>query len=405
MEVFSMSKTVIRGATVIDTFSEKPDPQKKDILLEDEKIKDLLEPGTKIDAEEIQAEGLWIIPGLIDLHFHPFLVGIDPSVPRHMHTIARNVFLAKIALEEWLNSGVTTVRSGGSHENLDIEVKEMLSKGDLKGPRMFAAGSLLAMDGGLRQGNENIAKEFSGSDEAREVARKQIKEGVDQLKIYAASSIGGGGGRLIGPSGWNQLNIEEINAIVDEGKKAGVPSFAHTGNAESVKNCVKAGVQCVEHATELDDEAVELLEKNDVPIVPTLTIGWSLATFGEERGFGKHIAQMAQKQQQIGYNSVLKAKKAGVRVGTGTDADSTKCLLREECRLLVEKTGFTPYEALQSATKIAAEILLNEGQLGCLQKGAMADLVILEGDPLEDINNLKKVKGVFQSGEKVWWRG
>lgn len=400
-----MSKKVIQGGTLIDPFEGTPAPVKKDIVLENGLIQNLIEPNSTIEGEVIDASNRWVIPGLIDLHFHPFLVGIDPSVPRFMHTTARNVFLAKIALKAWLESGVTTVRSGGAHDNLDLEVREMLEKEILLGPRMFAAGSLLAMDAGLRAGNENMAKEFSGPDEAREIARKQIKNGVDQLKIYAASSVGGGGGRLIGPPGWPQLNEEEIRAIVEEGVNAGIPSFAHTGSAESIKNCVAAGVQCIEHASEVDEEAAALLSENDVPIVPTLTIGWSLATFGEERGFGKHISQMAKKQQKVGIESVIKAKNAGVRVGTGTDADSTKCLLREECRLLVEEVGFSPYEALQSATSIAAQILRQEKKLGCLQPGAYGDLVILEDDPLQDIKNLAKVQGVIKEGEPKYWKG
>jgi imidazolonepropionase-like amidohydrolase len=398
-----MPKTAIVGGTLLDTSSATPEPTKKTLLIEDGRIVARLEPHESVEANVIDADGLWVLPGLIDAHFHPFLVDIDPSVPRHLHTLAREVSTALKTLETWLESGVTTVRSAGAHENLDVELRELVKRGIVKGPRIFASGYLIAMTSGLRAGNEKIALEVTGPDKAREVARKQIKAGVDSLKLYTSSSVGGGGGRLIGPPGWPHLNEDEIRAVVEEAENAGLPTLAHATSPEAVKNCLRAGVHCIEHASRLDDESIRLLVELDVPIVPTLAIGWSLATFGVERGFGKHIAQSAAAQQEGSVQSMIRAKRAGVRIATGTDADNSRCLLREECRLMVE-AGFTPYEALRAATVTASEVVRARHEIGSLETGRHADLLLLDADPLRDIRNLAAVRGVLKGGKLAYWR-
>lgn len=395
-----MSRVAVIGATVLDTAAPRPEPQPRTIVIEDGRVAGLAMPETSVDAAIVDARGSWAIPGLIDCHFHPFLVDSDPRAPRHQQTMARGVQLALRNLETWLASGVTTVRCTGAHENLDLELRDMLRAGAIAGPRLYACGSLLAQTGGIREGNENIAREFSGPDAAMRAARDQLKAGVDQLKIYSCSTMAGGGARLIGPPGWPQLNQDEIAAIVTEGNKAGVPSCAHAVSLEAVLSCLRAGVQCIEHATQLDDEAIALLREGDVTIVPTLTIAWSLATFGGARGFPPHLVTQAAASLREASESMMRARRAGVRVATGTDADNAQALLREECRLMVE-AGCTPYEALQSATIHGATVLRRRNELGSLEPGRWADLVLLEADPLAEIGNLARVRAVMQGGRIV----
>jgi imidazolonepropionase-like amidohydrolase len=397
-------RKVVRGGLVIDPHGERATAVRRDLLLEDGVVRDWVEPGASVaDAETIDAGGAWVVPGLIDAHFHPFLVDIDPSVPRDRHTLAFELHHALLALQAWLESGVTTVRSAGAHDNHDVELRELQRRGLINAPRVVAAGSLIAMTSGLRAGNESISVEVTGPDDARRVARLQIKAGVDQIKLYTSSSVGGGGGRMMGPAGWPQLDEDEIRAVVEEADHAGVPTLAHATSEAAVMNCLRAGVHCIEHATRLDDACLGLLVERDVPIVPTLAIGWSLATFGVERGFGAHIARMAAQRQVVGVESLQRAKTAGVRVAAGTDADNTRCLLREECRLLVE-AGFTPFEALRAATVTAAEVLRLAGEVGSLRPGHRADLLLLDADPLTDIRHLAQVRGVLQGGHVRTWR-
>lgn len=395
---------VVRGGLVIDPHAERAEAVRRDLLLRDGRVVEWLAPDAPAaDAREVDARGAWVLPGLIDAHFHPFLVDVDPKVPRDRHTPAFEFLHAKKALGAWLDSGVTTVRSAGAHENYDVELRELVKRGALRGPRIVASGSLVAMTSGLRAGNENIAVEVTGPDDARRVARLQIKAGVDQIKLYTSSSVGGGGGRMMGPPGWPQLDEDEIRAVVEEANHAGVPTLAHATSVAAVLNCLRAGVHCVEHATRLDDECIELLVARDVPIVPTLAIGWSLATFGVERGFGAHIARMAAEKQAVGIASLQKARAAGVRIAAGTDADNTKCLLREEVRLLAE-AGLTNFEALRAATVVAAQVLRLEGEVGGLRPGFAADLLLLDADPLADVGHLAAVRGVLQGGHVRTWR-
>jgi imidazolonepropionase-like amidohydrolase len=397
-------RKVVRGGRIIDPHADRGEAMPRDVLIDAGRVEALLSPGEAVaDAETIDAAGAFVLPGLIDAHFHPFLVDIDPRVSRDRHTLAFELHHALAALRAWLDSGVTTVRSAGAHENHDVELRELQRRGVVIGPRIVASGSLIAMTSGLRAGNEAISVEVTGPDDARRIARLQIKAGVDQLKLYTSSSVGGGGGRMMGPPGWPQLDEDEIRAVVEEADHANLPTLAHATSEIAVKQCLRAGVHCIEHATRLDDACIEGLASRDVPIVPTLAIGWSLATFGVERGFGEHIARVAAAKQAIGIASLQRAKAAGVRIAAGTDADNSRCLLREECRLLVE-AGLTPFEALRAATVTAAQVLRLEGEVGGLRPGFAADLLLLDANPLDDIRHLAEVRGVLQGGHVRTWR-
>src|SRR5579871_1614938 len=252
-------------------------------------------------AQVIEAPRSSLLPWLIDLHFHHFLLMVErlggPVEVSHRRDelIATKILKAARAAKIWLQTGVTTVRDAGAPRNLAVAMKEAIEDGFAPGPRIFASGALIAQTGGLRPGNEEIADEITGVDEARRAARLQLKAGVDVLKIYAASTIAGGGGRLIGPPGWPQLTLEEISAVVQEGHKAGRLVSAHAVSSKSIKNVITAGVDWVDHADYLDDECIEMLLRTKTPIVPTQAIAWSLATFGEEMGFGPHIANKARE--------------------------------------------------------------------------------------------------------------
>jgi imidazolonepropionase-like amidohydrolase len=220
---------------------------------------------------------------------------------------------------------------------------------------------------------------------------------VDVLKLYGASSIGGGGGRLVGPPGWPQLSEEEMRAVAEEAHKAGRLCSAHAVSAVSIKNATRAGVDWVDHADYLDDEAIELLLERDTPIVPTQAIGWSLATYGVEMGFGQHIAQKAKEVGAIGVESLNKAYKAGVRIAAGTDADNPRASLPKECELLTE-AGMSPAEAIIAGTRTGAQLLRLDAEIGTIEEGKIADLLLVTGDPTADIRALTKVERIFQGG-------
>lgn len=357
-------------------------------------------------AQVIDAPHGSLLPGLIDLHFHQFLLLVErlggpvEASFRRDELIATKMLKAARAAKIWLQSGVTTIRDAGAPNNWAVAMKEAIADGFTEGPRVIASGALIAQTGGLRTGNEDIAVEVTGADEARRAARQQLKAGVDVLKIYGASTIAGGGGRLIGPPGWPQLTVEEMRAICEEGHKADRLVSAHAVSAQSIKNVITAGVDWVDHADLMDDECIEMLLKTNTPIVPTQAIAWSLATYGEDMGFGKFIATKSKEMAEKGAICLAKAYQAGVRIATGTDADNPRASLPKECELLTE-IGMSPMEAIVAATKTSAEIIRLQDQIGTIEVGKIADLIITPGNPAEDIRCLQKVEQVIQGGRPL----
>lgn len=357
-------------------------------------------------ARHIDAPGATVLPGLIDMHFHQFLLLVErltgpaEQTFRRDELIATKILKAARAAKIWLQSGVTTIRDAGAGANLAVAMKEAIQDGFTEGPRVIASGALIAQTGGLRAGNEDIAMEITGADEARRVARQQLKAGVDVLKIYGASSIGGGGGRLVGPPGWPHLTVDEICAVVEEAHKANRLSSAHAVSTESIKNVITAGVDWVDHADFMDDDVIEMLLDTDTPIVPTQAIAWSLEHFGEEMGFGPHIAQKSAEVGAEAAERLAKAYQAGVRIAAGTDADNPRASLAQECVLLTE-IGMSPLEAIQAATRVPAEILRLNDEIGTVEEGKAADLLVVRGNPAEDIECLKDVEHVVQGGRPL----
>lgn len=361
---------------------------------------------TAPDARVIDAPNSALLPGLFDLHFHMFLLLVERLTGpaevtfRRDELVASKVLKAARAGKIWLQTGVTTIRDAGAGEMLTVAMKEAIEDGLTLGPRVVASGPLIAQTGGFRPGSEDHGVEITGADEARREARRQLKAGVDVLKIYGASTIGGGGGRLLGKPGWPQLTVEEMKAIVEEAHKPGRLASAHTGSAESIKNAIHAGVDFIDHADFLDEECIDLLLKTGIPIVPTQAIGWSLEHFGEEMGFGPHISKMAREVRAIASERLRMAYQAGVRIAAGTDADNPRATIAKECELLTE-IGMSPLEAITAATLTPAQILGLDDRLGTIETGKIADLVLVSGNPAENIQDLAKVEAVIQDGKML----
>jgi imidazolonepropionase-like amidohydrolase len=358
------------------------------------------------DAERLHAPGQTLLPGLIDLHFHQFLLlverlgGPQEQTFRRDPLIATTILKAARAAKIWLQMGVTTIRDAGAPDNMAVAMKEAIADGFTEGPRVIASGALIAQTGGMRSGNESHAVEITGADEARRASRLQLKAGVDVLKIYGASTIGGGGGRLVGPPGWPQLTVEEMRAIAEEAHKADRLCSAHAVSTVSIRNAIQAGVDWVDHADFLDDETIQMLLDTNTPIVPTQAIAWSLEHFGVDMGFGPHIATKAAEVSKIATEALSKAYQAGVRIAAGTDADNPRASLAVECRLLTE-IGMSPLEAIRAATLTGAEILRLDREIGSIAPGKVADLVLVDGDAASDVGALERVREVFQGGRRL----
>jgi imidazolonepropionase-like amidohydrolase len=400
-------KIVIKPEFLVDG-SGSPAQKGMAVVVDGKRIESIVraDAAPREGVQVVDAPGQTLLPGLIDMHFHQFLLlverlgGPQEQTFRRDPLIATTILKAARAAKIWLQQGVTTIRDAGAPQNMAVAMREAIADGFTQGPRVVASGSLIAQTGGMRAGNESHAVEITGADEARREARLQLKAGVDVLKIYGASTIGGGGGRLVGPPGWPQLTVEEMRAIVEEAHKAHRLSSAHAVSTVSIRNAIEAGVDWVDHADFLDDETIQMLLDTNTPIVPTQAIAWSLEHFGVDMGFGPHIAKKAAEVSKVATEALNKAYRAGVRIAAGTDADNPRASLAVECRLLTE-AGMTPLEAIRSATLTGAEILRLDAEIGSIAAGKAADLLLVDGDAARDIGALTRVKDVFQGGERL----
>lgn len=356
-----------------------------------------LPPATETDTN-VDATSHVVIPGLIDLHCHSFLMG----GPGHIVPSAHESLVAQIVrgmrnAELWLDQGVTTTRQLGCMANLDIQLRDLIAQGGARGPRIFAAGCALAMTAGVRGSTANIAIEVDGADAVRKATRQQLRAGVDHIKMFATAGIGGGDGNLVAAPGWPQLTEHEMRAGCDAAHDAGRKVAVHAIGTEGIKNAVRAGADTIEHGSFLDQEAIELMAERGTALVPTLAIRHNLAHTATARGYQPHIAQRALASLPVAIANHRRAYEAGVRIGVGTDNVDGNTMA-EEMRTLHEKLGLTAAEVVRAATLTSAEIMGIADRLGSLEVGKLADLIVLEGNPLQDISAIERVLYVIKGG-------
>ena len=247
-----------------------------------------------------------------------------------------------------------------------------------------------------------VGCEADGPDEVRRAARKQIKAGVDCVKFMATGGVLTKGGR----PGVPQLQLEELKAGIEEAHKVSLRTAAHSQGPEGSRNAVLAGIDSIEHGVALSEETIEEMVKRNVFLVPTFSAPVNIMAKGEEAGIPKEFVEKTKRVEDEHIRSVFRAKKAGVKIAMGTDAGTPFNQHGENPSELVYMTdfGFSAEEALLSATSTAAELLGLEGRIGTIAVGKLADLLIVEGNPLEDIRVLTdpgRIVAVFKEGLKA----
>ena len=356
------------------------------------------------DARLIDLSGKTILPGLIDMHTHlsgPARKG--RGYDGLQYAAERQSIWGVVHARQTLEAGFTTVRNVGSSGYEMLAVRDAINEGEIPGPRMFVAGPPIGIVGGhcsdenyLPHDAERIGEGVgTGPWELREKVRRNIKFGVDLIKTCSTGGVFSKGTLLGAP----QSTVEELTAIVDEAHMRGLKVAAHAHGTQGVKNAIIAGVDTIEHASFLDDEAIRMAKRNGVFL--TMDIYNTEFTLAEGEALGVPEESLA-KEREVGTiqrESFRKAVKAGAKVIFGTDAaifphgDNAKQFSR-----MVE-FGMTPMQAIQAATSLAAEALGKSGELGCLDVGCSADLVAVSGDPLADIATLEDVEFVMKGGD------
>jgi imidazolonepropionase-like amidohydrolase len=353
---------------------------------------------TGFEADEIiDGTGFTTMPGLIDSHVH---LGMDGLANPTLQIAKDNE--AKAALSSYRNSliqlqaGVTTVRSLGAKYNTDISLRNSINEGVLEGPRIIASGSPIVMTGGH---GYFMGIEVDGVEEVRKATRTQLKAGADVIKLMATGGVMTEGVEPGSP----QLTEEEMRVACEEAKKAGKITASHAQGNLGIKNAIRAGITSIEHGFYIDEETIELMLQYGTYLVATLAAPYHIVKQGLEAGIPKYAVDKATVSMEAHIESFQKACKAGVKIAAGTDAGTPFNKHGDfvtELRLMVE-TGMSNKEALSSATFVAAQLLNLDQTLGSLAIGKVADIIMVQGNPLENIENARKVVKVFKQGKCV----
>lgn len=338
-----------------------------------------------------------ILPGLIDAHVHLCLDGSpDPMTSLLKDSTPQLTLKAAHHARQTLNAGVTTIRDMGGKDYVDLAIRDGVESGLLQGPRMICGGKVVCMTGGH---GWQFGREADGIDEIREAVREQLKMGVNFVKLIATGGVMTKG---VDP-GATQFTLEELLAGVEEAKKAGRRTATHAQGTDGIKNSLWAGVNSIEHGFFLDDDAIELMLEMNAYLVPTLNAPYQIIRGGIKGGVPRYAVEKSKSVMKSHFQSVRRAYKAKIPIAMGTDAGTPFNCHGEnlkEMELLV-KAGMTPMEAVVATTKIASEVLGLEQKIGTLEKGKLADLIVVDGNPLKDIRVLQdrdKIQGIMKEG-------
>ena len=400
-------RTIIYCGKLIDVVNSKV-LNNYSIIAEGNKITDVKEGYVKAEANDkvIDLKNKTVMPGLMDMHVH-----IESETKKSGTADRFTMNPPDIAFESakyaniTLMAGFTTVRDLGG-TGVNISLRNAINKGTIVGPRIFTAGKIIATTGGHGDPTNGYRKDLmgdpgpnegviNGADEARQAVRQRYKDGADLIKITATGGVLSQAKDASGA----QFTEEEIKAIVETAKDYGFRVAAHAHGAEGMKRAIRGGVNSIEHGTFMDDEAIELFKKYGTWYVPTIIAGKSTADSAKIPNYYSEI--VTPKALAVGPKiqaTFARAYKAGVKIAFGTDAGVYKHGKNYiEFQYMVEG-GMPAIETIRCATIHAADLLGMIDRLGSIEKGKIADVIAVDGDPTADIQAMGRVKFVMKDG-------
>ncbi|WP_273851301.1 metal-dependent hydrolase family protein [Guptibacillus spartinae] len=368
------------------------------VAFNEKEVRAVGEKARNIEADTvIYADGKTVLPALIDCHVHLTMDGEpDPFEVMLKETEAEMAFRAIRNAHLHLSAGVLTVRSLGAKDHVDISFRNSVKKGVVSGPRIVASGEPIVMTGGH---GHVMAVEADGETEVRKSARLLLKKGADVVKLMATGGVMTTGVEPGSP----QLSETEMRAACEEANHAGQTTAAHAQGVTGIKNAIRAGITSVEHGIFLDDEAIELMIHHGTHLVPTLAAPFHIVENGIEAGIPEDAVRKAEAVMTDHRESFIKAYQAGVKIATGSDAGTPFNLHGDyvtEVKLMVE-SGMRPIDALKASTITAAQLLQVDSVTGSIEPGKKADLLLVNGNPIENIENLRNIEQVYQSGRNI----
>ena len=384
---------VFRNASLVDGTGPEPTGI-VDILVAEGVIQDVSE--TRISAKnavEYDLAGRTAMPGLIDLHMHPFLTNMN-LMKLEDTPISLVTAQASVVLRGLLDRGFTTIRDAAGG---DWGLQQAVADGLIPGPRLFISGRALSQTGGhgdfRRRTDDSIVCSCSsalhltsriadGVDQVRHAVRDELRKGANQIKIMVSGGVSSPHDPLEGC----QFSMAEIEAAVDEATRAGTYVLAHAYSAEAISRALSAGVRSIEHANLIDAPAAKLAAEKEAFVVPTLVAYEAAAQHAAAAGYSAEMLGKLDRVREFGLRSLEICKSAGVRMGFGTDIIGDQDLHAQE--FLLRSEVLPTHEVIESATRIGAEVLRQEGKLGCIAAGAIADILVVDGNPLKNIELL-----------------
>jgi imidazolonepropionase-like amidohydrolase len=411
--IFSLSiasfaqQTILHCGKLLDVKNKKV-LSNVSVLITGNKITDVKEGFTQPSGSDklIDLKNMTVMPGLMDMHVH-----LEGETKKGAAADRFTLNPPDIAFESvgyaktTLMAGFTTVRDlGGSGVN--ISLRNAINKGQIVGPRVYTAGKSIATTGGHADPTNGYRKNLmgdpgpadgviNGADEARKAVRQRYKDGSDLIKITATAGVLSQAKDASGA----QFTDEELKAIMETAKDYGFKVAAHAHGAEGMKRAIRAGITSIEHGSYMDDEAMELCKKYGTWYVPTIIAGRSTADSAKIQGYYSTI--VTPKALEVGTKiqaTFARAYKAGVKIAFGTDAGVFIHGKNWIEFTYMTEAGMPPMEAICSATLNAAELLGVTNILGVIEKGKLADIIAVDGDPIKDIRVMEKVRFVMKDG-------
>ena len=407
-----MTETVITNVRILDCSGDVAFDG--EVRIQGNRIKELARDGAAVardGADVIDGGGATLMPGLVESHAHPSFANTSTlealgEIPPEEHTL-----LTMKHVKLMLDQGFTSLCSAAAAKpRLDVVIRNAIDAGDIPGPRMLAATPELTVTGGLgdvrlaHQDRSTFAIVCDGPEQFRQVSREMCREGVDTIKINPS------GDEFVPFARAHQtvMNEAEVAAVCEVARSRGKRVAAHARSAESVKMCVRNEVEVVYHATLSDEEALDMLEsvKDTVFVSPTLGVTITTLYEASDWGITTEVAESLglRRELDIAVGNMNELKKRGVRVLPGGDYGFAWNPVGNNARDLehfVNYLDFTPMEAIVAATRHGGEIMMMGDELGMVKEGYLADLLLVDGDPVRDVSILQdqsKLLGIMKDG-------
>jgi imidazolonepropionase-like amidohydrolase len=409
-----MSKLVISNVSIFD--GSGTDPYPGEVLIEGNRILQVARDGQNVnsdDARHIDGDGAFLMPGMTEAHTHfswndqPSLAAIQ-FMPPEEHIL----WCVRVA-KRYLEMGWTSaLGAAAAKPRLDVVLRNVIEAGAFPGPRYLAGSQEITTAGGLGDNTLphlpfpelNFGAVVSGPEEVRKVARMFVKYGVDHLKINLSGEYIAGIDAELTP-----FSDEEVAMLAAEAKRYKKRVAAHARSSESVKLCVKHGLELVFHASFADEEALDMLEAAKDKHIVAPGIGWLVNTIynAGEYGISEEVATKMgyMRELEAASDTLSKMHKRGIRIAPGGDygfAWMPHGTNARDLEYFVKYIGMTPKEALMSATRLGADVMMRENELGQVREGFLADIVMLKSSPLENLSVLQDPENflmVMKDGE------